>query len=39
MGRLTDDELTAKVDSLRNCGGVYEYVAACVQHDNEGEKR
>lgn len=31
------DELAATVASLRNCGGIYEYIAACVQHDNEGK--
>lgn len=31
---LTHDELDAKVRSLRSVGGAYEYIAACVEHDN-----
>jgi len=31
---LTHDELDARVRSLANVGGAYEYVAGWVEHDN-----
>jgi hypothetical protein len=31
---MTRDELDAAVDSLRRVGGVYDYVAAAVEHMN-----
>ncbi|KKI16389.1 MULTISPECIES: hypothetical protein [unclassified Leucobacter] len=31
---MTAEEIRRAVQSLRNVGGVYEYVAACVEHDN-----
>ena len=31
---LTHDELDARVRSLHSVGGLYELIAACVEHDN-----
>ena len=31
---MTPQEVRAAAASLRTVGGVYEYVAACVEHDN-----
>jgi hypothetical protein len=36
---MTAAELAETVASLRSVGGVYEYVAACVEYDNKGETK
>ncbi len=36
---LTAAEVDEQVASLRTVGGVYDYVAACVEHDNQPERR
>lgn len=34
---MSPEEVRRAVESLRAVGGVYEYVAACVEYDNQPE--